>query len=79
MHTGFQNAELEDLFDQSQKELDTAKRAEMYDRIQQIFVENAPIIFLYETPYPVALRTNVQGFYQLPLGQNIFTNAYIEQ
>ncbi len=79
LHTGFQNAELEDLYTQSQKEQDIAKRAEMYNRIQQIFVENAPIIFLYETPYPVALRTSVKGFFQIPLGQNIFTNAYLEQ
>jgi peptide/nickel transport system substrate-binding protein len=79
LHTGFQDAELEDLFTQSQKELDVAKRAEMYDRIQQIYVEAAPIIFLYETPYPVALRTNVQGFYQLPLGQNLFVGAYVEE
>lgn len=79
LHTGFQNAELEDLFDQSQQELDPAARAELYDRIQQIYIENAPIIFLYETPYPVALRSNVQGFYQIPLGQNIFTYTYIEE
>jgi peptide/nickel transport system substrate-binding protein len=79
LHTGFTNAELEDLYAQSQKELDLAKRGEMYDRIQQIYVENAPIIFLYETPYPVALRNNVKGFFQIPLGQNIFTNVYLEK
>ncbi len=79
LHTGFQNDELEQLFADSQKELDPAKRAEQYDRIQQIYVENAPIIFLYETPYPVALRTEVKDFFQLPLGQNIFTNVYLEQ
>lgn len=79
LHTGFQNAEIEELFEQSQAELDTAARAEMYDRIQEIYIENAPIIFLYETPYPVALRSNVQGFHQIPLGQNIFTYTYIEE
>lgn len=79
LHTGFQNAELEALFVESQKELDLAKRAEQYDQIQKIYVENAPIIFLYETPYPVALRSSVNGFFQLPLGQNIFTNAYLAQ
>ncbi len=79
LHTGFQNDELEQLFADSQKELDDVKRAEQYDRIQEIYVENAPIIFLYETPYPVALRTEVKDFFQLPLGQNIFTNVYLEQ
>ena len=73
LHTGFQNAELEGLFQQSQAELDTTKRAEQYKRIQEIYINAAPIIFLYETPYPVALRKNVQGFFQLPLGQNLFS------
>lgn len=79
LHTGFQNAELEDLFKQSQAELDGAKRAEQYNRIQEIYVDAAPIVFLYETPYPVALRSNVKGFYQIPLGQNLFVKATIEQ
>ena len=78
LHTGFQNAELEDLFQQSQAELDPAKRAEQYKRIQEIYVDAAPIVFLYETPYPVALRSNVKGFYQIPLGQNLFVKATVE-
>ena len=77
LHTGFQDAELEQLFDDSQKELDPAKRAEQYKRIQEIYAAAAPIIFLYETPYPVALRSNVNGFYQIPLGQNLFSKAYL--
>ncbi len=32
----------------------------------------APIVFLYETPYPVAFRKNVKGFVQIPLGNNLF-------
>lgn len=78
LHTGFQNAELEDLFQQSQAELDQAKRTEQYRRIQEIYVDAAPIVFLYETPYPVALRNNVKGFYQIPLGQNLFVKATVE-
>ena len=35
----------------------------------------APIMFLYETPYPVALRKKVKGFVQIPLGNNIFVGA----
>ncbi|MBW7882587.1 MAG: ABC transporter substrate-binding protein [Caldilineaceae bacterium] len=79
LHTGFQSAELEDLFAQSQQELDQVKRGELYQRIQEIYVDAAPIVFLYETPYPVALRSNVKGFYQIPLGQNLFVGAYFEQ
>ena len=79
LHTGFQDAELEELFVQSQQELDAAVRGEQYQRIQEIYTQAAPIIFLYETPYPVALRQNVQGFFQLPLGQNLFTNVTLSE
>jgi len=79
LHTGFQDAALETLFTDSQRELDVAKRGELYKQIQQIYVEAAPIIFLYETPYPVALRKTTTGFFQLPLGQNIFTRVKVEK
>jgi len=79
LHTGFQSDEVEALFDESQKELDPAKRGELYRQIQEIYTQAAPFIFLYETPYPVALRKNVEGFYQLPLGQNLFYGAYFTE
>jgi peptide/nickel transport system substrate-binding protein len=37
------------------------------------------VIYLYETPYPVALQANVEGFYQIPLGNNIFAKTHIEK
>ncbi len=79
LHTGFQNAELEALFEESQSELDIATRTDQYAQIQQIYAEEAPIIFLYETPYPVALRKTTTGFFQLPLGQNLFTRVQVEK
>ena len=32
-------------------------------------------MFLYETPYPVALPKRVKGFVQIPLGNNIFVGT----
>jgi peptide/nickel transport system substrate-binding protein len=51
----------------------------MYKEIQQTYIESAPIMFLYESPYPVALRKQVKGFNQIPLGNNIFSGAYVEK
>ena len=79
LYTGFQSDEIDTLFAQSQKELDTSKRAELYQQIQTIYMDAAPIVFLYESPYPVALQTAVKGFVQIPLGNNIFKGAYLEQ
>ncbi|HEV8389421.1 MAG TPA: ABC transporter substrate-binding protein, partial [Dongiaceae bacterium] len=78
LHGGWQDKAVDDLFVKSQTEMDAAKRAEMYATIQKTYIESAPIFFLYESPYPVALRKNVKGFNQIPLGNNIFAGAYLE-
>lgn len=78
-HTGFQDAKVDALFAQSQTELDGAKRANLYQQIQQRYVGAAPMVFLYEQPFPVALRKNVKDFVQTPLGTNVFVNTYLEK
>jgi peptide/nickel transport system substrate-binding protein len=79
LHSGWQDKNVDKLYEDGQKEADPAKRAAMYKTIQKTYLDAAPIIFLYESPYPVALRKNVKGFVQIPLGNNIFSGASIEQ
>jgi len=79
LHSGWNVDEVNKLFEQSQQELDPEARAAQYDRIQEIHIDEAPMVYLYETPYPVALQSNVKGFYQIPLGNNIFAETYIEK
>jgi peptide/nickel transport system substrate-binding protein len=76
--SGYRNMALEESFLKSQSELDVAKRAELYKDVQQRYIADAPIIFLLEVPYPVATSAKVKDFLQIPLGNNIFVNAYIE-
>ena len=78
-HSGWKNDEADKLFEQSQQETDPAKRATQYNRIQEIYLAEAPMLFIYETPYPVVLQQKVKGFNQIPLGNNIFVGAYLEQ
>lgn len=79
LHSGWKNDEVDQLFEASQSEIDPAVRAEQYARIQEIFNTTGPIIPLYETPYPVALQDTVNGFVQIPLGNNIFRSAWLDQ
>ena len=51
----------------------------LYQKIQKIYWDQAPILFLYEAPYPVALQKYVKGFVQIPLGNNIFVNTYLDK
>lgn len=79
LHGGFEDKRINELFEKSQQELDKDKRAAMYKEIQEIYMQAAPIVFLYQSAYPVALRKNVKGFVQIPLGNNIFSGAYLEK
>jgi peptide/nickel transport system substrate-binding protein len=79
LHGGWQNKTVDDLYLKGQKEMDKAKRADMYKQIQEIYMKSAPIVFLYQAPYPVALRKNVKGFVQIPLGNNIFAATSVEK
>jgi peptide/nickel transport system substrate-binding protein len=79
LHSGWNNDEVNKLFEESQQELDPEKRAEQYARIQEIYLSEGPTIYLLETPYAVALQENVEGFYQIPLGNNIFAKTHIEK
>ena len=79
LHSGYQDKRIDELFDKSQQEMDKEKRAAMFKEITEIYVAAAPIMFLYESPYPVALRKPVKGFVQIPLGNNIFAGAYLEK
>lgn len=79
LHSGWKNDEADQLFEASQKELDPKKRADDYNKIQAIYNASGPIVPLYETPYPVALKKSVKGFVQIPLGNNIFSGAWIQK
>ncbi|MET1027828.1 MAG: ABC transporter substrate-binding protein [Dongiaceae bacterium] len=77
-HSGYNDPTIQDVFTRSQRESDKAKRADMYKQIQEIYVKAAPILFLYESPYPVALKKSVKDFVQIPLGNNVFLRTHLE-
>ncbi len=77
--SGWQDKRVDELFEMSQVELDPAKRAAEYKELQDRYAEAAPIVFAMEVPYPVAMRKAVKGFVQIPLGNNLFVEAYVEK
>ncbi|MDB5536916.1 MAG: transporter substrate-binding protein [Devosia sp.] len=79
LHSGWKSEEADKLYVASQSEIDPAKRAEEYARIQEIFNAEGPTVPLYETPYPVALSKTTMGFNQIPLGNNIFRAAWLDK
>ena len=78
-YTGYKNAEVTKLIDQSRVELDTAKRAEIYDKIQQIVRDDAQWVDLFYSPYRNATATYVKNFTQNPLGGFTLEDTTIEK
>jgi peptide/nickel transport system substrate-binding protein len=79
LHSGWEDKRVNELYLQSQEEVDPAKRKAQYKELQTIYAEAAPILFLYQTPYPVVFHKNVTGFVQIPLGNNYFEAVSIQK
>jgi peptide/nickel transport system substrate-binding protein len=77
--SGWDDKRIDELFVQSQEELDPAKRAADYTEIQQRYAAAAPIVFAFEVPYPIAMSRKVHDFVQIPLGNNIFVDTYLDK
>lgn len=75
---GYRNEAVEKLFLDSQKEMDVKKREADYMELQKLYIADAPIVFLLEVPYPIALSRKVKDFVQIPLGNNIFIDTHLE-
>ena len=78
-HSGWKNDRVDELYDQTQVEQNPAKRAAAYKEIQQLYMQAAPMFFLFESPFAAATRKQVKGFKQIPLGNDVFETAYIEK
>ncbi len=77
--TGWNNPEFNSLYEASNKEINPEKRAEQYAKMQSLYAEEAPLLFMYETPFAVALDNKVKGYVQTPLGSNEFSSTWIDQ
>lgn len=77
--TGWENAEFNNLYEMSNTEMDAEKRADQYKRMQEIYAQAAPLLFMYETPFAVAVSKSVDGYVQTPLGNNVFEAATVNR
>jgi peptide/nickel transport system substrate-binding protein len=57
----YSNSEIDRLLEQGASTLDEAERSRIYGEIQEILMEDAVMIPLFEHKYIVAAKTNVQG------------------
>jgi peptide/nickel transport system substrate-binding protein len=77
--TGWANPEAQELARQGAAETDSAKREEIYFRIQELYNQDSPMVILYHKPYIDLTTTRVHNFSHPPTGQYVFTKTWIEQ
>lgn len=78
-HTGWTNQEAINLAKKAQITLDGAQRQQIYYRIQQIHMQDAPFVYLYVTPNIDVVKQDVQGFVQHVMGQWVWTKTWIQK
>lgn len=78
-HTQYQSNEMDKLIDTGLQELDVQKRQQIYHQIQELAIEDSPLIWLYYAPYTVALTKKVEGFRQMTTGPWVFHNVVVQK
>ncbi|WP_340118403.1 peptide ABC transporter substrate-binding protein [Pelagibius sp. 7325] len=76
-YTGFQNAEMDALIEAIGLELDRPKRKALWDRLQQIYAEEVPVIGLYWRANPYILPKWLKGV--RPTGQMATSSLWVEE
>lgn len=66
--TGYKNEEVDALIEQAQTETDPDARQELYNEIQAIHLDDAPMIFLFYPTGRTATQNYVKNFHILPTG-----------
>jgi peptide/nickel transport system substrate-binding protein len=61
-YANYQNAEVDRLIEAGLQTIDPTQRREIYFKVQQLIVDDAPWIFLVQPGYQLAMRANVHGF-----------------
>ena len=76
-YTGFRNAEMDDLIDRIEVELDRPKRKALWARLQRLYAEELPVIPLYWRANPYILPKWLSGL--RPTGHQGTTTLWIEE
>lgn len=75
----FDNAEVDNLLEQGRRELDDAKREEIYQEIDKILVEEQPAVFIRQAQSANAARAEVEGLYISHFNKPDFRNVTINE
>ncbi len=77
-YTGYNNHVVINLSHKAQREVNTAKRAQLYSQIQRIAAQDAFLGFLYYSPFRWAYTSKLHGFFVQPLGNYHLEDVWLD-
>src|SRR4029450_3318148 len=77
--SGYKSPERDGLLAQGLRETNVYKRRQIYYEIQELALRDSPLIWLYYSPYTIAISKKMKGFVQLATGPWIFKGVTIEE
>ncbi len=78
-YTDYNNPQVIQWTHEAERTFDTAKRQELYNKIQAQSANDAFMAFLYYSPYAYAVSNKVQGFYVYPEANYHLENVWLSK
>ncbi len=75
---GYSNPEMDSLLEQGLKTFDAGKRQEIYNRVQEIAVEEVPLIHVAYYKAAIVMRDYVQNFVFNPVAHDYMLNPEMD-
>ncbi|MFW5694178.1 MAG: glutathione ABC transporter substrate-binding protein [Alkalispirochaeta sp.] len=74
----YENDEVDDYLDRGRQEADPEDRVELYQEVQEILIEDAPMVNLYHPQWMIAVASNVSGYSHHPDNAMLIDDVVIE-
>ena len=74
----YENDEVDALLDEAKNELDSTKRNELYSEVQQILIDEAPLLYTHHKVELNAVANTVHNLYRHPTGNFWLQDVYID-
>lgn len=59
----YDNPEVDSLLDEARQEIDEAKRLDLYNQVQEILIEEAPMVYIHHQAYLTGVSQKVDGYW----------------
>lgn len=74
--TFYSNPEVDQLLDEARQEIDEAKRLALYEDVQKILIEDAPMLYVHHQAYLTGVSDEIDGFWMNSSGHYMLQDVH---